>query len=79
LTRAEVARLHDATRAVLAAAIEACGTTFSDFQDAHGLTGSYQRFLAVYEREGEACPRCGGLVKRRTQAQRSTYWCGGCV
>lgn len=79
LTRAEIARLHDATRTVLAAAIEACGTTFSDFQDAHGLTGSYQRFLAVYEREGEACPRCGGVVKRRTQAQRSTYWCGGCV
>ncbi len=79
LTRDEIARLHAATRAVLAAAIEACGTTFSDFQDAHGLTGSYQRFLAVYEREGEPCPRCGGPVARRTQAQRSTYWCRGCL
>jgi len=79
LKRDEIARLHGATRAVLAAAIEACGTTFSDFQDAHGLTGSYQRFLAVYEREGEPCPRCGGPVARRTQAQRSTYWCRGCL
>ncbi len=79
LKRDEIARLHAATRAVLAAAIEACGTTFSDFQDAHGLTGSYQRFLAVYEREGEPCPRCGGPVARRTQAQRSTYWCRGCL
>jgi formamidopyrimidine-DNA glycosylase len=79
LTRGEVARLHAATRAILAAAIEACGTTFSDFQDAHGLTGSYQRFLGVYEREGEPCLRCGGPVARRTQAQRSTYWCRGCA
>jgi formamidopyrimidine-DNA glycosylase len=79
LSRDEIARLHGATRAVLAAAIEACGTTFSDFQDAHGLTGSYQRFLAVYEREGEPCPRCGGPVARRTQAQRSTYWCRRCA
>jgi len=79
LKRDEIARLHAATRAVLTAAIEACGTTFSDFQDAHGLTGSYQRFLAVYEREGEPCLRCGGPVARRTQAQRSTYWCRGCA
>lgn len=79
LRRDEIGRLHAATRAVLAAAIGACGTTFSDFQDAHGLTGSYQRFLAVYEREGEPCPRCGGAVARKTQAQRSTYWCRGCV
>lgn len=79
LKREEIGRLHAATRAVLAAAIEACGTTFSDFQDAHGLTGSYQSFLAVYEREGEPCPRCGAAVARRTQAQRSTYWCPECL
>jgi len=40
-------------------AIRACGTTFSDFQDAHGVTGSYQRYLRVYDREAEPCPRCG--------------------
>jgi formamidopyrimidine-DNA glycosylase len=79
LKRDEIGRLHAATRAVLAAAIEACGTTFSDFQDAHGLTGSYQRFLAVYEREGDPCPRCEAPVARRTQAQRSTYWCPACL
>lgn len=79
LTRPEVVRLHAATRAVLQAAIENCGTTFSDFQDAHGVTGAYQECLAVYERDGEPCPRCSTPVRRRTQGQRSTYWCPACL
>jgi len=79
LSRPEVARLHAATRAVLSAAIENCGTTFSDFQDAHGLTGAYQGYLAVYEREAGPCPRCGTPVRRRAQGQRSTYWCPACI
>jgi formamidopyrimidine-DNA glycosylase len=34
----------------------------------------------VYEREGERClrPRCGGIIRRRTQAGRSTFYCPRC-
>ena len=32
----------------------------------------------VYDREGEQCPRCGGTVRRITQAGRSTYYCPTC-
>jgi len=34
----------------------------------------------VYDREGEACrrPRCGGVIRRRTQAGRSTFSCPVC-
>lgn len=78
LSRAESSRLHHAVRQVLTRAIEHSGTTFSDFQDAHGLTGSYQRYLKVYEREGQPCRRCGTTIRRRQQAQRSTYWCPRC-
>ncbi len=78
LSRGEVKRVHEATVAVLAAAIEACGTTFSDFQDAHGVTGSYQQFLAVYGREGEPCRVCGSVIERIVQQQRSTYYCRQC-
>jgi formamidopyrimidine-DNA glycosylase len=78
LDEAEVRRLHRATRRVLRAAIECCGTTFSDFQDAHGVTGSFQRFLQVYGREGEPCLRCRGPVRRTVQQGRSTFSCGGC-
>jgi len=78
LRPAEVARLHGSTRKILRRAIENCGTTFSDFQDAHGLTGSYQQYLGVYDREDEPCDRCGKKIRRIVQQQRSTYYCGGC-
>ncbi len=37
------------------------------------------RFL-VYEREGEPCTRngCRGIIRRRTQAGRSTFYCSVC-
>lgn len=75
LDREEIGRLHRAIKAVLRRAIRNCGTTFSDFQDAYGITGSYQSKLKVYGREGEACPRCGGEIRRVVQQQRSTYFC----
>ncbi|NJN63501.1 MAG: hypothetical protein HC882_00595 [Acidobacteria bacterium] len=71
----ETRRLHRALKAVLRRAIRYCGTTFSDFQDAHGVTGSYQTRLRVYGREGEPCKRCGAPIVRVSQAQRSTYYC----
>lgn len=79
LTRAEIARLHRATRRTLDLAIKWNGTTFSDFQDAHGATGGFLRFLLVYDREGRPCRRCGGPVRRIVQQQRSTYYCPTCV
>ncbi len=78
LDAGELRRLHRATRRVLRAAIEACGTTFSDFQDARGVEGSYARFLQVYGREGERCRRCSGQVERLVQQQRATFCCPGC-
>ncbi|MDP9205332.1 MAG: bifunctional DNA-formamidopyrimidine glycosylase/DNA-(apurinic or apyrimidinic site) lyase [Gemmatimonadota bacterium] len=34
--------------------------------------------FAVYDREGEACRRCGGTIKRIVQAARSSYFCPSC-
>lgn len=74
----ELKRLRGSTRRTLRRAIENCGTTFSDFQDARGVEGSYQQFLAVYDREGGSCRRCGESIVRVVQQQRSTYHCPGC-
>ena len=70
--------LANAIREVLAAAIEGGGTTFSDWQNASGESGSYQSNLAVYDREGLECLRCGGRVRRCVLVGRSTYYCVGC-
>ena len=78
LTDAEVGRLHRATRRVLRAAIDCCGTTFSDFQDARGVSGGFQEFLQVYGRAGAPCRRCGGTVERTVQGGRSTFACDRC-
>jgi len=76
--RAGATRLYRSTRRILERAIRNCGTTFSDFQDARGVEGSYQQYLAVYDREGERCRRCRTPVVRLVQQQRSTFYCPGC-
>ena len=78
LTAAEVRRLHGAIRRTLAAAIELCGTTFSDFQDVRGRSGGFARRLRVYGRQGLPCPACGGPVARVAQQGRGTFHCPRC-
>ena len=78
LTRAECAALAAAVKKVLAAAIDAGGTSFRDYVGVGEDAGYFARELRVYERAGSACPRCSGEVKRAVQQGRSTYWCSGC-
>jgi formamidopyrimidine-DNA glycosylase len=71
-------RIAAAVKAVLARAIERGGTTLNDFVDGEGNAGYFQMALAVYDREGEACARCGATVRRIVQGGRSTYFCAAC-
>lgn len=41
-------------------------------------TGASVNRLAVYDREGKACRRCGTKIQRIVQAGRSTYFCPRC-
>ena len=70
-------RLVDAVRAVLLAAIEAGGSTLRDYARPDGELGYFSKQFLVYGREGEAC-HCGGVVRRRTENGRSTFWCPTC-
>ena len=78
ISRPRAARLLAALRSTLARALEVGGSTLRDFSDAHGVSGEFQTEAAVYDRAGQVCGRCGGLVRRVVQAQRSTYFCPGC-
>ena len=71
-------RLVEAVRGTLTRALALGGSTLRDFRDAHGMGGQFQLQAQVYDREGQPCPRCGTLVKRLVQGQRSTYFCPGC-
>ena len=73
-------RLVPEIRAVLADAIEAGGSTLRDYRAADGALGYFQHAFRVYGREGEPClaPGCRGMVRRITQAGRSTFFCSQC-
>jgi formamidopyrimidine-DNA glycosylase len=73
-------RLVPAIRAVLTDAIAAGGSTLRDYRSADGALGYFQHAFQVYGREGEPCltPGCRGMVRRITQAGRSTFYCSHC-
>jgi formamidopyrimidine-DNA glycosylase len=66
------------TRAVLAEAIERCGTTFSMYRTLWNEPGAYGDQLLVYDRSGEPCRTCGTPIRRIVQGARSTYFCPTC-
>jgi formamidopyrimidine-DNA glycosylase len=77
---ARCTRLVPEIRAVLSEAIDAGGSTLRDYRAADGALGYFQHAFRVYGREGEPClaPGCRGMVRRITQAGRSTFFCSQC-
>jgi formamidopyrimidine-DNA glycosylase len=75
-----LARLVDAVREVLAAAIAAGGSSLKDYAQADGALGYFQHSFRVYDREGRPCANegCSGTVHRRVQGGRSTFYCPVC-
>ncbi len=79
LTRPAAARLLGHVRDVMAEALAVGGTSFDSlYVDVNGASGSFDRGLAVYGREGRPCPRCGTPVRREAFANRSSHSCPLC-
>jgi formamidopyrimidine-DNA glycosylase len=74
----ELAGLRRAIRRVLQHAILDRGSSISNFVDAEGQPGEYQRRHRVYSREGKPCVRCGTKIQRAIVAGRSSYFCPRC-
>jgi formamidopyrimidine-DNA glycosylase len=70
--------LLEAIRSVLRRAIDLNGTSISDFRSVDDKTGQFQDMLMVYQRTGEPCRKCGELIERIRQSQRSTFFCPHC-
>ncbi len=77
ISRAKLTRLVEAIRGVLAQAIAAGGSTLRDYARPDGELGYFAKDWRVYGREGEPCP-CGGVVERRVDSGRSTFFCAKC-
>jgi formamidopyrimidine-DNA glycosylase len=78
LKREQAATLHRVLREILEKAIAMRGSSISDFLDADGQPGEYQRHHRAYGREGEGCYRCGAVIRRAIVAGRSSYFCPKC-
>jgi len=79
LRRTEVARVLAEVRAVMERALREGGTSFdSMYVNVNGESGYFERWLAVYGREGEPCPRCGAAIRRDPFMNRSSYTCPTC-
>jgi formamidopyrimidine-DNA glycosylase len=74
LSREEIARLHGAVQEVLRDAIERIRA------DAEGgaFVGEQRRFVKVYKRAGEPCPRCSTPIEEIRYAQTRTFYCPSC-
>ncbi len=70
-------RLYDSIRTVLAEAVARRGSSIDDYTAPDG-DGSMQERLAVYQRTGEPCPRCGRPVRRVVVGARATHFCSWC-
>ncbi|MFC5472872.1 bifunctional DNA-formamidopyrimidine glycosylase/DNA-(apurinic or apyrimidinic site) lyase [Paraherbaspirillum soli] len=75
---ARYARLVQAIRDILAAAIDKGGSTLRDFIGADGQSGYFQQSYFVYDRAGLPCKNCGSLIVQIKQGQRSTFYCKKC-
>lgn len=77
----KLALLVPAIKKVLKAALKDGGSSLRDYRQASGELGYFQTRFAVYDREGQPCPKCVKScktcpgVQRFTQGGRSTFWC----
>jgi formamidopyrimidine-DNA glycosylase len=70
-------RLHAELRRILAEAVERRGASVDDYTAPEG-DGTMQERLLVYQRAGEACPRCGRPIRRIVVGGRATHFCSWC-
>jgi formamidopyrimidine-DNA glycosylase len=78
LSRARCARLVEAVKETLLAAIAAGGSSLRDFVHSDGATGYFQQHYYVYDRAALPCRVCGARIRVARLGQRSSFYCPTC-
>ncbi|HEY2493586.1 MAG TPA: DNA-formamidopyrimidine glycosylase family protein [Paenibacillus sp.] len=71
-------RLYGSMIEVLNEGVEDGGYLDTPIQKDDQLTGSYKAKFKVYDREGETCYRCGGVVSKVELTGRKAFFCPSC-
>jgi formamidopyrimidine-DNA glycosylase len=78
LSKEQLKLLYKSLQGILRDAIVLRGSSISDFLDAEGQPGEYQRHHQAYGREGSRCFRCKTEIRRGIVAGRSSFYCPFC-
>jgi len=78
LSRPRCARLVEAVRGTLRAALAAGGSSLRDFVHSDGASGYFQQQYCVYGRAGLPCRACGAPIRVARLGQRSSFYCAKC-
>jgi formamidopyrimidine-DNA glycosylase len=78
VSRARLAKLVDAVRDVLRAAIAKGGSTLRDYVGSDGASGCFQLEYFVYGRDGQRCRTCAATIRLSRIGQRSAFYCANC-
>lgn len=65
---------------ILKKAIKAGGSSLKDYRKLDNSEGGFQKYFKVYNQQEKPCPtpNCFGVIKRKIQSGRSTYFCEVC-
>ena len=79
LSRKQLTAVLDAAAEVMRDALAKGGTSFDSlYVNVNGESGYFDRSLDAYGREGEACRRCGAVMRREKFMNRSSFYCPRC-
>jgi formamidopyrimidine-DNA glycosylase len=78
LTLKQCEKLVSEIKDTLNAALDAGGSSISDFFGADGNPGYFQQEYFAYGRTGEPCKICNKPIKCIRLGQRSTFFCAHC-
>jgi len=78
LKEKELKRIYQGIIKVLKKGIELRGESFKDWRTIDGKKGFFDDYRKVYQREGEKCYYCKGLILRKKIGGRSAHFCPNC-
>lgn len=71
----EILKLFQSVKNILRLAIKKGGTSSRDYRKPDDTKGEYYKIRKAYQRTGEKCSQCGGIIKRILVGGRSTHFC----
>lgn len=78
LTDNEVKKLYFSIIDVIKQGLKYGGSSDENFINVLGQEGAYQKHFLVYNRKGQKCIQCGGIIHKIKLRGRGTYYCQKC-